>query len=75
LSNRYFCKKPHEKRAEAKGERRISKRGSSNRRVIFVEETRDYEMAYHATKGWRGRRVYDVAPSPAGLLFMSFLPS
>ena len=73
MSNRYFAKKPHEKRAEAKGDRKISKRGSANRRIIFEETENGYERAYHATKGWRGQKVPEVGATPAGILYAHFI--
>lgn len=75
MSHRYFAKKPDEKRAEAKGDTKISKRGSPNRRIIFQKSKNGYERSYHATKGWRGQREPEIGATPAGELYASFLPS
>lgn len=64
MSNRYFAKMPYEKRAAAKGARKIKQRGSLDRRIV---------NGWHVTKGHYDREAYDIAPSPAGILYLSFL--
>ena len=64
MSNRYFCKKPHEKRAEAKGPVKIGGRGSFNRRVL---------NDFHVTKGRISPREHDIGATTAGQLYLSFL--
>jgi hypothetical protein len=64
MSDRYFAKKPHEKRAAAKGPRKIKQRGTPERRVVGN---------WHVTKGRVSLKGHDIAPKPAGILYLSFL--
>lgn len=64
MSSKYWAKKPDEKRAAAKGDRKIKHRGTPDRRIV---------RGVHVTKGRVSIPGYEVAPTPAGMLYISFL--
>lgn len=64
MSSKYFAKKPDEKRAHAKGARKIKQRGTPYRRHV---------NGWHVTKGRKDIKGADIAPTPAGLLYLGFL--
>ncbi len=54
MSSKYWTKKPDEKRAAAKGPRKILQRGMPDRRVVDGS---------HVTKGRVSREGHEVAPT------------
>lgn len=64
MSSKYWVKRQDEKRAHAKGPRKIKQRGTYERRHI---------KGVHVTKCRASYPGYDIAPTPAGILYMSFL--
>ena len=52
---------------------KIGKRGAADRRILKTEHIGPYEIKTHATKGFRTRRPYGIAPNAAGRLYRGFV--